>query len=296
MKKNQYILIVFSLLLSPIGFSWNALGHRLITQVAYDNLTRHAKIIFNAYNRAIEHENKGPSLVNASTWLDSIRSKTHAYDAMHYIDIPFSTDGSRMPDLPKINAVWAVEQSRQTLLNPKAGVYAKGIATRILVHVVGDLHQPLHATTRVSWRYPEGDKGGNLVVLHKVPFARNLHAFWDKGAGLLVGKRRYGSAWVKRRAVAIEQRWPCDMASMDSNPMHWAQESHALAVKMAYALPLGHRIDNHYQRAASQIIEPQLALAGCRLAFLMNQIDKAAFNDSITAPKNRVASPPVTAR
>ena len=279
-----------------MGFSWNALGHRLITQIAYDNLTRHAKITFNAYNRAVEYDKKPQSLVNASTWLDSIRSRTHAYDAMHYIDIPFSTDGSRLLDLPRINAVQAVEKSKQVLLNPKASAYEKGIALRILVHVAGDIHQPLHAVTRVSWRYTEGDRGGNFVVLHKIPFAKNLHAYWDKGAGLLVGKRRYGNAWVKHRAAALEQRWPCEMASIDSNPMHWAEESHALAVKMAYALPYDNYIDYRYQRSASQIIEPRLALAGCRLAFMMNQIDQGLHNDSITAPKNRVASPPVTAR
>ncbi len=250
------------------------MGHRLITQIAYDHLTRHAKITFNAYNRAVERNGRPASLINASTWLDSIRSRTHAYDAMHYIDIPFSNDASPLPRLSKINAVWAVQTSKQTLLNPKANAHLKGIALRILIHAAEDIHQPLHAATRISWRYPEGDKGGNLVVLHKNAVAKNLHAYWDKGAGLLVGKRRYGAAWVKRHATIMEQRWPCERVRLDSNPMRWAEESHALAVKMAYAMPVHDRVDSSYQRAAFQIIEPRLVLAGCRLAFLMNQVSE----------------------
>jgi hypothetical protein len=269
--KNKYILILFCTLIPLQSFSWNALGHRLITQIAYDHLTRQSKITFNAYNRAVEHDGRLQSLVNASTWLDSIRSRTHAYDAMHYIDIPFTNDGSRLPITPRINAVSAVQRSEKILRNRKSSARAKGIALRILMHAVGDLHQPLHAATRVSWKYPEGDKGGNLVVLHKNTVARNLHAYWDRGAGLLVGKHRYGAAWVKRTAAHMEQRWPCDMAHMDSHPEHWAQESHVLAVKVAYTVPVSGIVDAQYQQAAWQIIEPRLVLAGCRLAYLMNQ-------------------------
>lgn len=50
---------------------------------------------------------------------------------------------------------------------------------RLLIHYVGDVHQPLHATTRVNKQYPEGDKGGNLVHLPEKDGAKNLHAVWD---------------------------------------------------------------------------------------------------------------------
>ena len=210
------------------------------------------------------------NIINSSVWLDSIRGRTHAYDAMHYIDIPFSTDRTRLPALSPVNAVSAVNTSKRILLNPKAKTAAKGKAVRILVHVVGDIHQPLHAATRVSWQYPEGDRGGNLVVLHKNRIAKNLHSYWDRGAGLFVGKRRYGSGWIKRQAFAIEQQWPCHLTEVDLDPMHWAQESHVVAVQQVYRLPM----DMTYQRMAQQTVEHRIALAGCRLAGLMNQLGR----------------------
>jgi len=289
-KKILSVLILGCLLHSSQLLSWNAVGHRLIAQVAYDHLLRHAKITFNRYNRDVDNDYMPKNFVNSSVWLDTIRWRTHDYDAMHYIDIPFSTDKTPLPTRQPVNALSAIETSTRILSDPNATTAEKGMALRILVHVVGDIHQPLHAATRVSNEYPEGDLGGNLVRLYKNRIAKNLHAYWDKGAGLFVGKRRYGQAWVKQKATAIELHWPCNMATVDLNAMHWAQESNALAVQKVYMLP----IDANYQCVAQHIIEQRIALAGCRLAGLMNHID--LFNDSITAPKNRVASPPVTAR
>lgn len=281
-------LVLFNLLSIPQSFSWSAVGHRLIAQIAYDNLSRQAKITFNRYNRELDQGYMSKSFVNSSVWLDTIRWRTHDYDAMHYIDIPFSTDGTPLPPVQSVNAVWAVQTSIKTLSNSDSTTVEKGTALRILVHVVGDLHQPLHAATRVSRQYPEGDRGGNLVILHKNRIAKNLHAYWDKGAGLFVGKRRYGQAWIKQKAIVIEQHWPCNMRVVDMDAMHWALESNALAVQKVYLLR-----DKNYQHMAQQIVEQRIAIAGCRLAGLMNQLRP---NDSITAPKNRVASPPVIAR
>lgn len=294
MKKIVRILILSSFLYSPIGFSWNALGHRLIMQIAYDHLTPHAKVTFNRYNRAVDSDKV--SLVNSAVWLDNIRAKTHAYDAMHYIDIPFSDDHSSLPVLPRITAVWAVNKAIAVLLNPNLDAHTKGTAVRMLVHVVGDIHQPLHAATRISWQYPEGDRGGNLVKLYKNAVARNLHSYWDKGAGLLVGKRRYGNAWVKARAYKIEQKWPCNMIGIDLDAMHWAAESNEIAQRVVYQLPHQNRTNARYQHAAQYLVEQRIALSGCRLAALMNHTDQAFSNAAIMAPKNRVASPPVTAR
>lgn len=265
-KARAIVLIFLSLFNTTSAYSWNALGHRLITQIAYDNLTRHEKSVFNRYNRAIQDE-LSKCLVNSSVWLDKIRYRTHNYDAMHYIDIPFSTDGTPLPTLAKTNAITAIKHSTQVLVSPKTSNRSKGIALRILIHVVGDIHQPLHTTTRISWRYPDGDRGGNLVVLHRNKVARNLHTYWDKGAGLFIGKRRFGEAWVKRRAADIENRWPCSLTLAEENVWLWAKESHELAIRTAYEK----NGDIQYQHAAQQIVEQRVAVAGCRLAALLHK-------------------------
>ena len=56
---------------------------------------------------------------------------------------------------------------------------AKSFALRLLIHYVGDIHQPLHSTSRVDSKYPRGDAGGNLFHVPSKEGAKNLHAVWD---------------------------------------------------------------------------------------------------------------------
>lgn len=271
------------------AYSWNDVGHRLIAQIAYDHLTTHAKKRFNHYNQACV-TNKRINFVASSVWLDHIRAQTHVYDAMHYIDIPFSIDGHALPAISRNNAASSIEKAILILSRSNTSLAGKCRALHILVHVVGDIHQPLHTATRISWVYPEGDRGGNLVRLRHNKVANNLHAYWDRGAGLLVGKRRYGRAWIKKRAIALAQQWPCHNANLDPVPMHWARESHALAIDTAYQLPYANRDNFYYQKKAQTVIEPRLVLAGCRLASVLNHIDKAGNHERVKLAQHPLIS------
>ena len=260
------------MLLPANVFGWNALGHRLIAQIAYDNLTVHAKQRFNEYNQTLDKVYKPQDWVNAAVWLDTLRYQdVNWFSSMHYIDLPFSSDGSQLPSPQEINAVWAIDKSTNLLLNKYATNFDKGIALRVLLHVVGDIHQPLHAATRVSAQFPKGDRGGNLVLLNGIPVAKNLHAYWDRGAGLLIGKKHYSQQQLEKWSATVEQHWPCDRMVVEDVPMKWAEESHTIAVNSVYLFP----INNIYQQKARKTAEKQIALAGCRLAALLNHSDEA---------------------
>ena len=276
MKNTFYGLGLFCLLQSVTVFGWNALGHRLIAQIAYDHMTPHAIEVFNPYNRAMDNVYRPQSFINAAVWLDTLRyQEINWFASMHYIDVPFSDDGSQLPPRQEINAVWAIENAIHLLSNKYATNFDKGMALRVILHVVGDLHQPLHAATRVSTQFPKGDRGGNLLSLGRNPVAKNLHSYWDKGAGLLITKRRLNPAQISKRAFNIEHRWPCQMNAVDLNPTHWTDESHALAVNSAYkALPKDNRPDKKYQQLVKKLADQRIALAGCRLAALLNRISE----------------------
>lgn len=273
--KHKFI-VLFCLLQSVNVFGWNALGHRLVAQIADDHMTIHAKQIFSQYNQAMDKIYKPLNFENAAVWLDTLRYQDVGwFSTMHYVDLPFTDDNSLLPSLQVVNALWAVEKANNLLLNKYATDFDKGIAFRVILHVVGDIHQPLHAATRVSNQYPQGDRGGNLLPLSGNRVAKNLHAYWDKGAGSLVTKRRYSPAQLVNMAASIKQRYPCQMMNMDTSPKHWAEESHALAVDIAYrTLPVDHVPDKKYQRLTQETTERQIALAGCRLGALLNQIDE----------------------
>ncbi len=278
-------LAVFFILLSTCVFSWNALGHRLVAQIAYDQMTPSAKQVFNNYNQALDKVYKPQTWVDSAVWLDTLRFQdVNWFATMHYIDIPFSDDETPLLPPGEINALWAIEKSRHLLLNQYATDFDKGVALRILMHVVGDIHQPLHAVTRISSEHPKGDRGGNLVLLEDNAIAKNLHSYWDKGAGLFGGRKKYSQVQIKNSAAKIEQRWPCKVLVLDTTPAQWADESHTLAIQKVYKLP----IDERYQKSAQKIAEKRIALAGCRLGVLLNNIDDRTQNALASRKKGRV--------
>lgn len=275
MRKNLVLCIVCGCLLlsSPI-FSWNAVGHQLIAQIAYDQLTPQAKRKFNHYNRALNKFYPAQNWAGAAVWLDTIRYQHNTtYNAMHYINYSFSDDGSPLLPVIEPNAVSAISQSIKTLETPSSSQYDKGIALRILLHVVGDIHQPLHATTRVSGQYPDGDRGGHYVTLSKNAVAKNLHAYWDNGGGYLKlkhTKKRQPS--LKSKIKQLEHEYPCyALVQGATSPELWAQESHELGVH-AYQVLYQNRADHQYQDATIRVVKKRIAQAACRLAFLLNHL------------------------
>ncbi|MDI1351871.1 MAG: S1/P1 nuclease, partial [bacterium] len=173
---RQILIGPLLLLLTGYGYAWNAVGHQLIAQIAYDNLNPAAKRLCNQYLHAYTKKAAPYDFIISSTWLDMLkRKRIHRYDALHYIDIPFSQDGTKLPAIAKPNALSKMQQAIKVLSSKKTSYYSKGLNLRILIHIVGDIHQPLHTTTQVSKRFPHGDLGGNLFILSANPNGKNLH-------------------------------------------------------------------------------------------------------------------------
>lgn len=254
-----------------VANAWNALGHQLVAQVAYDNLTPRAKKMCQKYNRAYNKVYPSAHFIAASTWLDVIKTKNmHQYDTLHYIDIPFSTDNTRLPAIPENNALTAMHTAITILSSNTTSDSAKGLQLRILVHVVGDIHQPLHTVTRVSQKLPNGDAGGNLVRVRRSAVGRNLHQYWDRGGGILMGPRK--KFHLKQKARQLEKQWPCTALQTDNHLEQWVRDAHLLALQYAYSLVPNQAPSTQYQDKVQQISKQQIALAGCRLATLLNTL------------------------
>lgn len=277
MKFSHAFAVLFGVFSPLFAFAWNAEGHRVIAQIAYNHMTPTAKVRFKVTHPVLDKYHKPSSFIEAAVWLDTLRHEENskALGAMHYVDIPFSIDGTRAPKPQKMNGLMAYHQSRAILLDSHVSLLERVVALRILIHVAGDLHQPLHATTRVSRAYPDGDAGGNRVVLPRNKIAKNLHAYWDRGGGvLLYNKDDYNTVKrVQRRARELEDTWPCQAELMDKDPVHWIAESHDLAVSEAYSITAKNFLSGAYQSAVSCVAAKRLAVAGCRLASVLNELD-----------------------
>jgi hypothetical protein len=126
----------------------------------------------------------------------------------------------------KWNVAQAVKHCQSALSNGATPSDA-ALAYCWLFHLVGDLHQPLHAITLVCERFPEGDRGGNSIPVVQ---GRNLHSLWD---GLLGRRDRPND--VKREVAELRARpalWKVDAAGRVES---WIAESHELAKSFAYS-------------------------------------------------------------
>jgi hypothetical protein len=143
-----------------------------------------------------------------------------------------------------------------------------------LEHLVGDVHQPLHATSRFTKNHPNGDAGGNFVPFCERPCRDELHAFWD---GLL-GDRIPLAQVIQTGDGLLAAGKP---AGADNQmPESWVMDSFNLAKTAVYVSPISDdndpavkispRPDANYQNNATTLARSQVTLAGYRLAGLLN--------------------------
>ena len=249
------------------------MGHSVVTIMAYEQLTPEAKVYFNRLNQAASKVYPARSLVSASIWLDYLRYKdVNWYSSYHYVDDYFSPDGSTLPMTQTHNALWALQQAQNTLLSKKASAFDQGIALRIMLHVVADIHQPLHTLSRVTAQNPHGDKGGNAFALAHNSVADNLHAYWDRGAGLLLSKKKKSRAQSYAIAKRLAIQYPCTKEDQDFDYPRWAQESRHIALNQAYTIKEETTPSHHYQQEAQKQAQHRLSQAACRLAHTLNTI------------------------
>jgi len=154
---------------------------------------------------------------------------------------------------------------------------------RLLIHYVGDVHQPLHATTRVDKKYPAGDKGGNEFPLPGHYGCKELHAVWDKVIyefHKTLHVPLSDADWDAQGAIAARliKTYPessFGMTSLDSlNPMVWAHESYEIASTFVYeGIKEDEKLPQSYLDKALPVAEKRIATGGYRLAHLIKYLD-----------------------
>jgi hypothetical protein len=254
-----YCLALLSL--SNALFAWNANGHALISEMTYQYLTPTTKAWVSHY--------LGPDMTihQASVWMDQFyQTKFKQMRKLHYINLPYG-DEQYFPQLESQNALTAIQYSL-SVLNNKNGTYIeKSLALRVLLHVIEDIHQPMHTITWYSKRFSSGDKGGNAWKMYKT----NLHQYWDTAGGWLKNFNWKDEAELKTKINEFEVS-NCDWQHVDLNPDEWIAQSHELAVKYAYFPPKSKAKLMHYQQTCQGISKQQIQTAACHLAAVLNKI------------------------
>jgi hypothetical protein len=292
------ITVILLLFYFPIAVvAWSHVGHKVVAHIAYDHLCSEAK---QAVDRLTEEEGKHYSgrsrFVYCSTWADWSRDRGDTrFRLWHYIDLPLSVDGRPAPMPKAINAVYGLNHCQVVLKNPRANRDEQKTCLKLLVHIVGDLHQPLHTVNRYSQRHPRGDQGGNSYQI-KSAVANNLHALWDRGLGSFKPfqqRRPHTGKMIQLFAQGIQQRYPLKNYGqgkiaeprvlptsysqsihdkLSDPPIIWAKEGREIAQSLVYQVPEYSRPSEAYLKEGRAVIEERLVLAGYRLAALLNTI------------------------
>lgn len=307
-----FLLICGILCFAINGFAWDATGHRVIAQIAYDNLTPHAKHEITKLFQVIrEKYPKNYNMVTSAAWMDSFKTdcpkdSTNCLlppKTWHYMDRPYrigsdvDLDMAAKEYVRAPNVVWAIEKSVAEIQSPHNSYKVKGLYLLFLIHLVGDVYQPLHNILGISSQFPapEGDAGGNaykiqfnkICRLKDMPFdvmhdIGSLHTFWDQGAGefTCVPIKNGWGGYVDSLAKYYEHRMRYSvklhkkirkLLRRNKTPQSWSLESYKYA-RQAYDTPFGGQVSVTYVEKSKKIVDQQIILAGYRLAQVLNHI------------------------
>jgi len=194
----------------------------------------------------------------------------------HFVDTPFSPDQTPLPAIPAPNAQTQIVAFRAVLASAQPDEL-KSYDLVWLLHLIGDVHQPLHSVTRVTKFAPKGDAGGNRVKLFG-DAASNLHSYWDDLPGYEC-KFCNDKVQCANRATVLGKSLPPAPSKSGHNvdTATWIRESFEYARAKVYRDPIGAEDqpytivpDSPYERQAYKLAQQRLAVAGERLAQVLN--------------------------
>ncbi len=268
LKQLGVFVVAIATLAPSQALAWGKEGHRVIGAIAQQHLDARAEA---GVRQILGTE----TLAEASTWPDFMRSDPSEFwqktaSPWHYVTVPKGKTYAEVGAPPEGDAVTALKRFAATVRDPRASLADKQLALRFIVHIVGDLHQPLHAGNGA-------DKGGNDVRVTFFGRSTNLHAVWDSS---LVEDEELSyselTAWLSAR-ITPEQltTWSTP------DPLVWIGESASIRDTI---YPQGTALSYDYVFASKAVVEQRLSQGGIRLAAYLNQL--FALNDA-PAPARR---------
>ena len=315
-------LLAASLLVPRAAFAWHAPGHKTVAFIAYSTLNESTRAKVDDllrrhpnYNKWMQGIPDDPAhkmergflaFMNAAVWPDDIKSDgQHVNDhcdpqptnkgfadvkehrCWHFMDLPLSSDGTATSPPEAPNALVKIVEFREALGNASLSKELRAYDLSWLIHLVGDVHQPLHAAARFSKEFTHGDAGGNsyniLIPFNGKKEPSNLHTYWDALPTTPFDEDDSPKA-VAAFGTSLMQEFKVNPAEVNilsdalagQSVMGWITESAALSEYFVYLLDRAKQGDapplvpEDYTGIARDIARRRIAVAGYRLAALVN--------------------------
>ena len=249
------IFLLLNLLAVKPALSWYDKGHRIVGLIAQAHLTAAAR-------KQIERLLPASmTLADAAVWPDHEGRSIREFDPLHYVSIPEHARGyDQARDCPERNCmVEALNWFSAAVADKNAPIMTRRLALRYVAHLVGDMHQPLHAGRAA-------DRGGIDISVVYGGATTNLHYFWDAN---LVDLETGNDEEIAKRLTATltaadRLKWQA------GDPKQWTDESLVLVRSHAYNTGASGELTDDYVEKARPVVRRKLTQAGIRLAWLLN--------------------------
>lgn len=257
---------------------WNKPGHGVVALIAAKNLQSRNPGVWAAVEEIMANDpSERAPIITLARWPDDNkqdRDFAKETGGWHYVDIPYHDDqplnlNQKLPDEPH-----AVSKFPEVIADLKSTEgEARADALAWVLHLAGDLHQPLHCITLYNADFPEpdGDRGGNGIKLPR-PY-NSLHGLWD---GLLVDSKTATETALRKIANSVVTSYPEsafteeEIAQLD--PEAWAREGYLLAVKYGYdGIVANEAPSDAYLKRATEVARKRAALGGYRLSRVLEK-------------------------
>ena len=258
MKQLILLLVISTIFQFNIfanGPDWGVTGHRTIGEIAEKHLSKKAQ-------KQIADLLQGQGLAFVSTFGDEIKSdkKYSKYYTWHFVNFPFDTKYENSKKDKNGDIVMGIEYCINILKDPNASQADKIFYLKFLVHLVGDLHQPLHVGR-------SEDKGGNDIKLLWHYKKSNLHRVWDSEM-IEFYNMSYTELSSNRKKLSNAQVESIAKGSV----LDWTYESQALAKKIYKSAKQDEKLSYRYSYNHFDLVRSQLQKSGIRLAKILNDV------------------------
>ena len=234
---------------------WGPTGHRATGKIAEKHLTRKAK-------RKIDKLLKGESLAFVSTYADQIKSdkKYNKFYSWHYVNFPLDGNYEDSKKNPKGDIITGISHCVKVLKDKESSEEDKVFYLKMLVHFIGDLHQPMHIGQAE-------DKGGNTIQVEWFKRGTNLHRVWDENM-IEAWKMSYIELANNTKDLSKNQIKAIEKGTV----LDWVYDTHKITKKVYKSVKVGENLRYRYSYVYFPVVRQQLQKGGIRLAKLLNDI------------------------
>ena len=258
MKFNKLSAALLLLLISASSFAYDAVGHRIIADIAYNNLTDKARA-------QVDKVLGKKGMVYEATWADEVRSDNkYAYSYQwHFQDLDDNMNAAGIKQLLDNPAsegqhlFFAIDSLARRMKKNKDDAEA----LKFMVHFVGDLHQPMHMGRK-------DDKGGNKVDFNWFGRKTNLHAVWD---GMLIESQKMS---YSEYSQYLQDKFEPRKTEFKKHGILQSVVATYTVRNMIYAYDMSDTNNYHYQYFFAEKVDEMLYRGGIQLAIVLNAIYK----------------------